>query len=240
MKCSKCNAEIAEGARFCTICGAKVERPIYCTNCGVKLEEGATFCSNCGEKTGFTHNNVQKEKECLCCEEELSTSVEGLPNNQPQENLKKANDIDNNEESDWDNISLHFVTHEPTIFQKILQVYWLLPKMRLLKEFKVTKGNICVSVLNGNEIKAPIKDCCFYYDDTDRYNRMGITIRYGDKKIKFFEIPFMLKDEEWAQIIYFCMNICEAKQSTASKIGWVVIIISIVIAVIAILLGLAL
>jgi hypothetical protein len=112
--------------------------------------------------------------------------------------------------------------------------------MRLLKEFKVTKGNICVSVLNGNEIKAPIKDCCFYYDDTDRYNRMGITIRYGDKKIKFFEIPFMLKDEEWAQIIYFCMNICEAKQSTASKIGWVVIIISIVIAVIAILLGLAL
>lgn len=60
MKCSKCNAEIADNAKFCLICGAKVEKlePIKeCPNCGEHLKEGAKFCAKCGCKI---------EMECKC------------------------------------------------------------------------------------------------------------------------------------------------------------------------------
>lgn len=53
MKCLKCNAEIADNAKFCPKCGAKVEKvePINnCPNCGEVLKEGARFCTKCGTK----------------------------------------------------------------------------------------------------------------------------------------------------------------------------------------------
>ncbi|MBQ6275644.1 MAG: zinc ribbon domain-containing protein [Bacteroidales bacterium] len=50
MKCSKCNAEIAENARFCPVCGTKVESKNKCPNCGEKLKDGAKFCTKCGTK----------------------------------------------------------------------------------------------------------------------------------------------------------------------------------------------
>ena len=55
MKCSKCNAEIADNAKFCPKCGAKVEKvepTNVCPNCGNVLKEGAKFCTKCGTKIG--------------------------------------------------------------------------------------------------------------------------------------------------------------------------------------------
>lgn len=60
MKCSECNAEIADNAKFCPVCGAKVEKeePVkICPNCGEVLKDGAKFCAKCGCKI---------EKECKC------------------------------------------------------------------------------------------------------------------------------------------------------------------------------
>lgn len=71
MKCSKCNAEIDDNARFCPECGSKIEKFAFCSNCGAKLEEGATFCSNCGEKIGCLSTDKVEKKNCPYCGEEI-------------------------------------------------------------------------------------------------------------------------------------------------------------------------
>lgn len=58
MKCPKCNAELREGAKFCTKCGEKIvqqaepkadQQPV-CATCGAPLKPGAKFCTKCGTK----------------------------------------------------------------------------------------------------------------------------------------------------------------------------------------------
>jgi class 3 adenylate cyclase/tetratricopeptide (TPR) repeat protein len=46
MKCSRCQAENREGARFCRECAAAFGA--VCSNCGTKLEGGSKFCDGCG------------------------------------------------------------------------------------------------------------------------------------------------------------------------------------------------
>ena len=59
--CPVCGAELAEHAKFCANCGAKVEEPSpqvveaevvpsTCANCGAELEPEAKFCTQCGAK----------------------------------------------------------------------------------------------------------------------------------------------------------------------------------------------
>lgn len=69
MKCNNCGADLADNAKFCTSCGAKVENsapqggPKHCPNCGSQLAEGASFCTNCGQKVGGPVNQGAKEIE---------------------------------------------------------------------------------------------------------------------------------------------------------------------------------
>ena len=71
MKCSKCNAEIADNAKFCPKCGAKVEKiepEKVCPNCGALFKEGAKFCVKCGCKienynTTYKQTFVSSENE---------------------------------------------------------------------------------------------------------------------------------------------------------------------------------
>lgn len=56
MKCKICGAELAEDAKFCSQCGAKIMK---CSSCGTVLEENAKFCSQCGAKVG---EEPQQEK----------------------------------------------------------------------------------------------------------------------------------------------------------------------------------
>jgi len=61
-KCSKCGAEVANGAAFCGVCGAPMtkEEPVVvdeaedtvkkCFGCGAEIAEGVAFCSQCGTK----------------------------------------------------------------------------------------------------------------------------------------------------------------------------------------------
>src|SRR4029453_2489425 len=46
MKCSGCQAENREGARFCRACGALFAG--VCPGCGASVEAGSKFCDRCG------------------------------------------------------------------------------------------------------------------------------------------------------------------------------------------------
>ncbi len=48
--CSKCNAHVPEGSKFCLQCGEKMNVALFCGNCGKKLPENAKFCLECGKK----------------------------------------------------------------------------------------------------------------------------------------------------------------------------------------------
>ena len=70
MKCPKCNAELREGAKFCTKCGEKIvqqceqktEQQPVCVKCGAPLKTGAKFCTKCGAKVQAAASVPQEPK----------------------------------------------------------------------------------------------------------------------------------------------------------------------------------
>jgi len=71
MKCQNCGTEIAEGLKFCTKCGEKIDvhvtNPVdefkFCPFCGTKRIEGMQFCASCGKAFSEALNCVVKPKE---------------------------------------------------------------------------------------------------------------------------------------------------------------------------------
>jgi membrane protease subunit (stomatin/prohibitin family) len=49
--CPNCEAPLANNAKFCPECGAKIAQEKFCQECGSKLAAGAKFCPECGAKT---------------------------------------------------------------------------------------------------------------------------------------------------------------------------------------------
>ena len=58
MKCNKCGAELKSGAKFCTVCGEKVEVQRTCPNCGKPVKDGAKFCRECGAAVNTAENPI--------------------------------------------------------------------------------------------------------------------------------------------------------------------------------------
>lgn len=50
--CPQCEAPLADNAKFCPECGAKIQQIIFCAQCGGKMKPEAKFCSECGAKAG--------------------------------------------------------------------------------------------------------------------------------------------------------------------------------------------
>lgn len=116
-------------------------------------------------------------------------------------------------------IKMDFTTHEPTFLQKLAQAYWLHSKSWLLKRFKVDGDIVYIETLNGKSISAPIKQCEFKCWKNNA-EQQEITIKTGNEKIHFKEIPFMLSDDEWEVIVDFCLNADKHKTSTIEKIAY--------------------
>jgi class 3 adenylate cyclase/tetratricopeptide (TPR) repeat protein len=57
MKCSNCQSENPQGARFCTNCGTQF--PQKCSNCATTLKEAARFCHNCGHPVSADTSSSQ-------------------------------------------------------------------------------------------------------------------------------------------------------------------------------------
>ena len=47
MTCPQCHAPISPNAKFCSVCGAKLQT--VCPNCGAPVKPGSKFCSECGQ-----------------------------------------------------------------------------------------------------------------------------------------------------------------------------------------------
>ena len=126
--------------------------------------------------------------------------------------------IDKERKQMIDKLNLHYVTHEPNIFQKLMQVYWFNPKSWLLKELTVKNGVISVSNLKGQQLSAPIVDCFFDYQ-VDKYDRWEIYVNHGNEKLHFKEMPGMLEDSEWEAIKSFLKNYCILEKTTLGHIS---------------------
>ncbi|MBQ9481588.1 MAG: SPFH domain-containing protein [Clostridia bacterium] len=48
--CQKCGAQVPAGAKFCPVCGEKLNVKRFCPECGNEVEAGAKFCPECGKK----------------------------------------------------------------------------------------------------------------------------------------------------------------------------------------------
>lgn len=154
--------------------------------------------------------NKQEIIESPCCE--LETSV----------NSKKCSNcgegLDDLDFEDVKKIEMDYITHNPTFFQKLEQVYWVNPKSCLLKRFKVNGGEIYIETLNGKIFSAPVSECKVRYAK-DKYDRYEFIIKSGEQKIRFREISYMLDDDEWEDIINFCQyHIDDSDVSTLGKI----------------------
>lgn len=59
IECNVCHAQVPSSNKFCSECGAKIEKPvIVCSKCGAKNPAGSKFCGECG-------NNLSAKK-CVC------------------------------------------------------------------------------------------------------------------------------------------------------------------------------
>lgn len=46
--CPQCEAPLANNAKFCPECGAKIKQAAHCSQCGAKITPNAKFCPECG------------------------------------------------------------------------------------------------------------------------------------------------------------------------------------------------
>ena len=66
IQCPTCKTELEDGAKFCSVCGNKIEIPeqkISCPVCGNPLAPGAKFCSICGTKTEAEEAPKEEEQQ---------------------------------------------------------------------------------------------------------------------------------------------------------------------------------
>jgi membrane protease subunit (stomatin/prohibitin family) len=70
--CPSCGKQNAQGVKFCSDCGGKMEvAKGPCVKCGAELREGAKFCSECGSS--------QEKAKCSSCQFELAAGAKFCP-----------------------------------------------------------------------------------------------------------------------------------------------------------------
>lgn len=52
LECPNCHAPLEDGKKFCGECGTPFKRKDECIKCGTKIRKGQKFCNECGERVG--------------------------------------------------------------------------------------------------------------------------------------------------------------------------------------------
>jgi len=89
MKCSKCQFENRESAKFCKECGNKLEIP--CSKCGNINEPGSKFCDECGHNLTIRSEPLPKD---LSFDEKLDKIQRYLPKGLTEKILSQRNKIE--------------------------------------------------------------------------------------------------------------------------------------------------
>lgn len=78
--CPSCGSEVAAGAAFCTVCGAKMPEPPkpdgpVCPKCGAPVTADTVFCTNCGTKIPAPEPPQASGPVCPSCGAPLSEGM---------------------------------------------------------------------------------------------------------------------------------------------------------------------
>lgn len=112
-----------------------------------------------------------------------------------------------------DGIVKYYKTKDLNWWQKLFQAYWVMPNSWLLDEFIFDGKKVIIKIRNGKEISANIEDLEANYS-VDKYYRREFKIKTKSEKIRFKEIPYMLKEEQWDEIC----EILNAEETVFSKL----------------------
>ena len=113
---------------------------------------------------------------------------------------------------------VYFKTRDPKWWQKLLQMYWFNPKSWLLDELKIKDNVITVSVKNSHTLSCPLDQLKVRLQE-DKYDRKEIYLSFGEEKIHFKEIPYMLSDNEWEDLIEKLQSLDDVGETKINKIN---------------------
>lgn len=115
-------------------------------------------------------------------------------------------------------MNLILKTKKLTFFQKLLQVYWIIPNRWLLESFELNNGILTIKTKNGKKLESPLKDIeSKHLIDRNENKVFYITAKNGEK-INFREVLWTLEEDEWQQIF----NILDPKETGLSKVTSIV------------------
>lgn len=114
------------------------------------------------------------------------------------------------------NIIKTFKTHEPTGFQKLMQLYWLVPKRKRLDTLTFDGRTITVKTKTGESLTAPISELYVRFSEDD-YDRRQAQIKHNMEKISIMEIPHTMTDEEWDEVFDIFNLSADAKTDSLYK-----------------------
>lgn len=84
IKCKECGAILNDSMKFCTECGAKLEKESnvrVCPHCGTSIREGASFCVECGGQLNTPIDDadtVSPVSDGNCCDSSLKETMANL------------------------------------------------------------------------------------------------------------------------------------------------------------------
>lgn len=162
MKCNHCNAEVAEGTKFCPNCGNRIELPISlkCPQCNTEVADGTKFCPNCGSPIG-----IPQPRKCSQCGAEIEDGEKFCSNcgspiggNQPPMAYNAQQWQQNNQHSNFSNSSLNLKwdCRKKWVMNKNVVVYVnnqrsvdFSPKEPFEKKYTITSPNFNMQVEYG-------------------------------------------------------------------------------------------
>ncbi len=110
-----------------------------------------------------------------------------------------------------------YKTKELNVLQKLMQMYWMIPKSWLLDEFVYEEGIVTIKLKNGKVLSAPLAEIQMK-KQKDSYDRQEMYLSHHGNKIHFKEIPYMLTDEEWEELLNILECAGQVKQTVLGTI----------------------